>query len=88
MEAQGNPVGEGSMGSAGVFFFHYLVTLVQAGVFVSLGQLIASAAPSFDVAQATVGLVAPILFLAGGMFSPPRIRRTTNSSITTWCRSQ
>lgn len=57
--------------AASTYFFHFLVTFIQALVFVGLGQFIAAAAPSFDVAQAIIGTCAPVLFLFGGMFSPP-----------------
>ena len=56
---------------AGAFFTHYLATLILALVFVSFGGAVASSMPSFDSAQAVVGLLAPILFLFGGMFSKP-----------------
>ena len=57
--------------SAPIFFTHYLSTYVLALVLVSFGQAVAATMPSFDTAQAVVGILAPILFLFGGMFSKP-----------------
>lgn len=51
--------------SASIFFIHYLATLVLALVLVSFGQAVAASMPSFDTAQAMVGILAPILFLFG-----------------------
>lgn len=56
---------------AEVFFFHYAVTLVLSVVYSTLGQFIAATLPTMDVAQAVVGLLAPLFFLFGGMWSPP-----------------
>ena len=57
--------------SAPIFFTHYFATYVLALVLVSFGQAVAATMPSFDTAQAVVGILAPILFLFGGMFSKP-----------------
>ena len=54
-----------------IFFTHYLVTYILALVLVSFGNSVAATLPSFDTAQAAVGIMAPILFLFGGMFSKP-----------------
>ena len=59
------------MPRAGVFFFHMLVCYALALVYMSLGQMIAAAVPSFEVAQALVGLIGPLYFLFGGLWSPP-----------------
>jgi ABC-type multidrug transport system permease subunit len=61
----------GLKASASVFFTHYLATFTLALVLVSFGQTVAASVPSFDTAQAVVGILAPILFLFGGMFSKP-----------------
>jgi hypothetical protein len=61
----------GLKASASVFFTHYLATYILALVLVSFGQAVAASMPSFDTAQAVVGILAPILFLFGGMFSKP-----------------
>lgn len=57
--------------SGGVFFFHYLVVLTLATVYVSIGMTLAAAMPTFEVAQALLGLIAPLFFLYGGLWSPP-----------------
>ena len=56
--------------AAPIYFFQYFVVVVLALVFVSLGQLIAAVAPSYDLAQATMGVAMPILMLFGGLFQP------------------
>jgi hypothetical protein len=53
------------------FFFHYLVCLVLALVYVSLGLFVSFTVPTFEVAQAVLGLVGPLFFLFGGLWSPP-----------------
>ena len=45
--------------SAPVFFTHYLATFTLALVLVSFGQSVAATMPSFDTAQAVVGILAP-----------------------------
>ncbi len=57
--------------SAATFFTHYLATLVLGATLVSFGTAVSATMPTFDTAQACVGLLAPILFLFGGMFSKP-----------------
>jgi ABC-type multidrug transport system permease subunit len=53
------------------FFTHLLTVFLLALVLVSFGHTVANTAANFDVAQATIGTFAPILFLFGGMFSKP-----------------
>lgn len=57
--------------NASIFFTHYFCTYILALVLVSFGNSVAATLPSFDTAQAAVGILAPILFLFGGMFSKP-----------------
>lgn len=59
--------------AAATFFFQYFVVFTLGFVFVSLGQLVAAVMPTFDLAQAVVGLLIPILFLFGGLFQPPSL---------------
>jgi ABC-type multidrug transport system permease subunit len=61
----------GLRADASSFFTHYFATFVLALVLVSFGNAVAASMPSFDTAQAVVGILAPILFLFGGMFSKP-----------------
>ena len=49
----------GLVPSAAVFFTHYLSTYALALVLVSFGQAVAATMPSFDTAQAVVGILAP-----------------------------
>lgn len=57
--------------AADVFFFHYLVTLVLAYTYFCLGVALANLMPTFEAAQALAGLLLPLFFLFGGLFSPP-----------------
>lgn len=57
--------------TAAVFFFHCLVIYALAITYVSMGQLVAALVPSFEVAQAVLGLIGPLFFLFGGLWSPP-----------------
>ena len=52
------------------FFFHLFVSYVLAVVYVSIGMFLAAAMPTFEVAQAFLGVIAPLFFLFGGLFSP------------------
>jgi len=61
----------GLAADASVFFYTYLVTLVLASVYASLGMFIAAAMPTFEVAQALLGILGPLFFLFGGLWSPP-----------------
>jgi hypothetical protein len=61
----------GLAASAVPFFTHLLTVFLLALVLVSFGHAVANTAANFDVAQATIGTFAPILFLFGGMFSKP-----------------
>ena len=54
-----------------VFFFTYLVTFVLGFVYFSLGVFIATSLPTFEVAQAILGVLGPLFFLFGGLWSPP-----------------
>lgn len=56
---------------ASTFFFHYLACLTLAYVYWFLGTTIAYAVPTIEVAQALGGLLLPIFFLFGGLWSPP-----------------
>lgn len=56
---------------AGVFFFHYFAVYILALVYVSIGTFLSTAMPTFEVAQALLGIIAPLLFLFGGLWSPP-----------------
>jgi ATP-binding cassette, subfamily G (WHITE), member 2, SNQ2 len=53
------------------FFFHYLTALTLGTVYVSLGTFVAATVPTFEVAQAILGLIGPLFFLFGGLWSPP-----------------
>jgi len=53
------------------FGFHYLACVVLAVVYVSIGMTVASFVPTFEVAQAVLGLLGPLFFLFGGLWSPP-----------------
>ena len=53
------------------FGFHYLAVLVLAVVYISIGMAVASFVPTFEVAQAVLGLLGPLFFLFGGLWSPP-----------------
>ena len=55
----------GLTANATTFFTHYFATLILAAVLVSFGNVVASSMPTFDSAQAVVGILAPILFLFG-----------------------
>lgn len=61
----------GLSASATPFFTHLFTVFLLALVLVSFGHTVANTAANFDVAQATIGTFAPILFLFGGMFSKP-----------------
>lgn len=56
---------------ADTFFFHYFACVVLAYVYWFLGTTIAYAVPTIEVAQALGGLLLPIFFLFGGLWSPP-----------------
>jgi hypothetical protein len=56
--------------SASVFFTHYLATFTLALVLVSFGQSVAATMPSFDTAQAVVGILAPSEWLPAGGGAP------------------
>lgn len=56
---------------AGAFFFHLLISFTLAAVYISIGQFVASVVPTFEVAQAVLGLLGPLFFLFGGLWSPP-----------------
>lgn len=53
------------------FFFHYFAGLVLATVYVSIGMAVANTVPTFEVGQAVLGLLGPLFFLFGGLWSPP-----------------
>ena len=53
------------------FGFHYFVSYVLAVVYVSIGMWVSSVVPTFEVAQALLGLLGPLFFLFGGLWSPP-----------------
>ena len=54
---------------ASTFFTHALVTFLLGATLVSFGHTVVACVPNFDLAQAVVGTLAPIMFLFGGMFS-------------------
>lgn len=56
---------------AGAFFFHTLISYVLAVVYISIGQCVSSLVPTFEVAQAVLGILGPLFFLFGGLWSPP-----------------
>jgi ABC-type multidrug transport system ATPase subunit/ABC-type multidrug transport system permease subunit len=60
----------GLRADATTFFSHYIICYAQSLVFVSLGHVLAAAMPSFEVAMALAGAVAPLTFLFGGLFAP------------------
>jgi len=51
--------------------FHMLCCYTLATVYISMGTMVASLAPTFEVAQAILGLLGPLFFLFGGLWSPP-----------------
>ena len=51
--------------------FHLFACYVLALVYVSIGMWISAFAPTFEVAQAVLGLLGPLFFLFGGLWSPP-----------------
>jgi ATP-binding cassette subfamily G (WHITE) protein 2 (PDR) len=55
----------------GGFFFHYLVSFTLAVVYLSIGTFVSAVAATFEVAQAILGLLGPLFFLFGGLWSPP-----------------
>ena len=61
----------GLVPSASGFFFHFLVCFVLALVYISIGQTVASIAPTFEVAQSMTAIIGPLYFLFGGLWSPP-----------------
>jgi ABC-type multidrug transport system permease subunit len=61
----------GLVPSASGFFFHFLVCFVLAMVYISIGQTVASIAPTFEVAQSITAIIGPLYFLFGGLWSPP-----------------
>ena len=56
---------------AGAFFFHALISYTLAVVYISIGQCVSSLVPTFEVAQAVLGILGPLFFLFGGLWSPP-----------------
>jgi ABC-type multidrug transport system permease subunit len=61
----------GLIPSGAAWGFHMLVCYTLATVYISMGTMVASIAPTFEVAQAILGLLGPLFFLFGGMWSPP-----------------
>jgi ABC-type multidrug transport system ATPase subunit/ABC-type multidrug transport system permease subunit len=66
------PISYFMIGLAGnVFFFHYLVVLTLGYAYFCLGSGLAALLPTFEAAQAFAGILLPLFFLFGGLFSPP-----------------
>jgi hypothetical protein len=61
----------GLIPTAASWAFHHLVCFLLATVYISMGTMVASIAPTFEVAQAILGLLGPLFFLFGGLWSPP-----------------
>jgi ATP-binding cassette subfamily G (WHITE) protein 2 (SNQ2) len=61
----------GLSSDAGTFFFHYLATLVLCFTYWCLGAALAALLPTFEVIQALAGVLMPLFFLFGGLWSPP-----------------
>jgi hypothetical protein len=61
----------GLRATATAFFWHYIATLVLCVVYISFAHTVAFAAATFEMAQAILGVISPILFLFGGLWSPP-----------------
>ena len=57
--------------TAKAFWLHYAVGVCLAAVYMSLGMTVAAMVPTFEVAQAILGLLGPLFFLFGGLWSPP-----------------
>jgi len=54
-----------------IWAFHILVSTTLGVVYVSLGTAVACLVPTFEVGQALLGLLGPLFFLFGGLWSPP-----------------
>lgn len=61
----------GLIPSGTAWAFHLLCCYTLATVYISMGTMVASLAPTFEVAQAILGLLGPLFFLFGGLWSPP-----------------
>jgi ABC-type multidrug transport system permease subunit len=57
--------------SGAAWAFHMLCCYTLATVYISMGTMVANLAPTFEVAQAILGLLGPLFFLFGGLWSPP-----------------
>lgn len=57
--------------AADIWAFHIFVSFTLALVYVSLGSAVANIVPTFEVGQAILGLLGPLFFLFGGLWSPP-----------------
>ncbi len=66
-----------------VFFFHYFATFILTLVYISIGQALAAGCPTFEVAQALLGIIAPLFFLYGGLWSPPSQQAAGSKWFTT-----
>jgi hypothetical protein len=58
--------------SPATFFFHTFAVYILGCVYVSIGQALAASMPTFEVAQAFLGILGPLFFLFGGMFQSMR----------------
>jgi hypothetical protein len=61
----------GLVATGAAWSFHLLVSFVLACVYISIGTAVANLVPTFEVAQAILGLLGPLFFLFGGLWSPP-----------------
>ena len=52
-----------------IVFTHFLSVYILATVYFFLGHTVASASPTFEVAQALLGAIGPLLFLFGAWWS-------------------
>jgi energy-coupling factor transporter ATP-binding protein EcfA2/ABC-type multidrug transport system permease subunit len=57
--------------AADTVLFHLVAVFFLVLVYASLGEAIATAMPSFEVAQASLAVLGPLYFLFGGLWSPP-----------------
>jgi hypothetical protein len=62
-------IGLGASGGAFAFAVNYLTVFLLSLTMVLLGNTVANASPSFEMAQAAIGAITPILMLYAGLYS-------------------
>jgi hypothetical protein len=75
-------IGLGSSGGAYVFFVNFLTLFELSLTCVLLGSTISNAMPTFEVAQAAIGAVTPILMLYAGLYSKGEHRNKEHRRFT------